>query len=807
MRKRLIRALVVLVLLLVVVMAGLVGAGWWTLRASLPQLSGEIVVPGVAVQVVIQRDVLGVPTLRAKNRKDLAFATGFLHGQERFFQMDLLRRNSAGELAELVGPAVLDQDRKVRVHRFRHVAELVSNSAPAEDRELTQAYADGVNAGLGALGARPFEYWLLGTKPAPWQPTDTILAMFSMYLDLQGADHVDEAMYGLMRDLLPPPMYEFLAPRGTSWDAPIDGGTLPVAALPGPEVFDLRRTPQATAAAAAPPEEPQQASISTFFDGFSPGSNNWAVAGTHTKHGGAIVADDMHLGIRVPNIWYRASFVWADSDGQERRITGVTLPGTPAMVVGSNTHIAWGFTNSEGDWADLVVLEPDPNVPDAYLTPDGPKKLERHQEIIHVRGGRDETVEVISTIWGPVIDTDHRGRRRALRWVAHDPDGVNLNLLHMERATSLEEALDRANRCGSPAQNFVVAAADGRIAWTILGRIPRRHGFDGRVPTSWADGTHRWDGWLEPSEYPRVVDPPSGKIWTANARVVSGEMLAKLGDGGYDLGARAGQIRDDLLALEQASEESMLAIQLDDEARFLRRWQELLMKVLAAEGNQDPRRQEFRRFVESWGQRAAVDSVGFRLVREFRLRAAKRALEPLAEVCRAANPKFNLMRLGMSEDPAWRLVSEQPPHLLDAARYPTWNDLLIATVDEIIAEATAGGAKLADHTWGKYNTTRIQHPLSLAVPALSQWLDMPSEPLAGDSANMPRIQRPDSGASERMAVSPGREEQGYFHMPGGQSGHPLSPHYGDGHAAWARGQRTPFLPGPVANTLFLTPSR
>jgi penicillin amidase len=476
------------------------------------------------------------------------------------------------------------------------------------------------------------------------------------------------------------------------------------------------------------------------------------------------------------------------------------------MVVGSNGQIAWGFTNSEGDWADLVVIEPDPADAESYLTPDGPKKFERHEEIIHVAGKPDERLEILSTIWGPVIDTDHSGRRRALRWVAHDPEGVNMNLLHMEAVNSLEEALDLANRCGSPAQNFVVAHSDGRIAWTILGRIPRRYGFDGRLPTSWADGRHRWDGWLEPSEYPRVVNPDSGLIWTANARVVGGEMLARLGDGGYDLGARAGQIRDDLQSLDTAGEQDMLAIQGDDRAKFLERWQQLLLGLLssqAIDGNDG--RAELRRHVDKWGGRAAVDSVGFRLVREFRLKAMRRALDPLTSVCRAAQPDFNLMRLGMCEDPAWRLLSEQPPHLLDP-RYAAWNDLMLDVVDELIAQATAEGGTLADYTWGKHNTARIQHPLSLAEPRLSSWLDMPREPLAGDSANMPRIQLPAAGASERMAVSPGKEQEGYFHMPCGQSGHPLSPYYRNGHSAWVKLERTPFLPGPVMNTLFLTPA-
>ncbi|HSB62091.1 MAG TPA: penicillin acylase family protein, partial [Vicinamibacteria bacterium] len=514
-------------------------------------------------------------------------------------------------------------------------------------------------------------------------------------------------------------------------------------------------------------------------------------------------ADDMHLQITVPNVWYRASLAWRDG-GVEREVTGVTLPGVPGVVVGSNTHVAWAFTNSGGDWADLVVLEPVPGDPEAYLTPLGPRRLERVVERIRVKGGAEETLEVLETVWGPVVDEDHRGRRRALRWVAHDEEGVNLALSRLEGARTLAEALEAANRAGPPAQNFVAADRDGHIGWTIAGRIPRRVGFDGRLPASWADGRRRWDGWLEPSEYPRVVDPPSGRIWTANARVVDGEMLRKIGYGDYDLGARAGQIRDDLLATSRATPEDMLKVQIDDRALFLSRWRDLLLKTLdPAAVASDPRRAEMRGFVEDWGGRASVGSVGYRIVREFRTTVAERALESLTAPCRAADPRFDWGRIPFYEGPLWTLVSERPPNLLDP-RHPSWEDLLLAAADEVLGALTRDGARLADQTWGRRNTARIRHPLTRVVPSLGRLLDMPRDPLPGDS-NMPRAQGPENGASERLAVSPGREAEGLFHMPGGQSGHPLSPNYADGHSAWVKGEPRPFLPGPPAHVLVLRP--
>jgi penicillin amidase len=363
----------------------------------------------------------------------------------------------------------------------------------------------------------------------------------------------------------------------------------------------------------------------------------------------------------------------------------------------------------------------------------------------------------------------------------------------------------RAARAGIPPQNFVCGDSAGRIAWTIIGRIPRRQGLSGREPESWADGARRWDGWLDPAEYPRVLDPPSGKLWSANSRMVDGEMLARIGETGYDLGARQQQIRDALLKLDKATLEDMRAIQLDDRALFMARWRDLLLRTLdAAAVAHDPRRAEFRRLVESWGGRASVDSAGYRLVRAFRGTLAEEVFGAVTARCRAADARFDYAgQVWRFEGPLWALVTQRPAHFL-APRHPTWDARLLAAVDRTIAVLLEGGGALADRTWGERNTTRVQHPLSMAVPSLERWLDMPRLPLPGDS-HLPRFQSVRAGASERMAVSPGRESEGYFHMPAGQSGHPLSPNYGDGHRAWATGEATPFLPGPPVHTLTLRP--
>jgi penicillin amidase len=701
----------------------------------------------------------------------------------------------------------------VRLHRFRARATRVLATATPDSRALVEAYTGGVNDGLASLRRAPFEYLALRGRPEPWRAEDTVLVLLAMFLQLHDDEGRRERTLGVMSDILPPALFDFLAPRGTEWDAPLTCGALAIAPLPGAEVYDLR--PREGVARRALPGAPgsARATDADRFDLPPAGSNNWAVAGRLTADGGAILANDMHLGLQVPNIWYRAAFAWPEGDGaasagpgrRERRVAGVTLPGTPVLVAGSTGDIAWGYTNTMGDWNDVVVIETDPADPETYRTPEGPRRLEHHAETIAVKGAAAATLDVVETIWGPVIGSDHRGRPLALRWVAHDPEAVNLDLWLLERARGVEEAVTIAAGLGIPAQNFVVADSAGRIAWTVAGRIPRRRGFDGRLPGSWADGTRRWDGWLDPRDYPRIVDPPSGRLWTANARVVDGAALAVLGDDGYDLGARARQIRDDLMAIGRATPGDMLAVQLDDRALFLERWRVLLAGVLTdAAVAASPVRAEARRLLEStWTGHASVDSVAFRIVRGFRSILAAEVFETITAACQEVDPEFRYGRVGQREGPLWRLVTERPAHLL-GPRYATWDEQFLAALDRLLADLTRGGAPLATRTWGLRNTAAIRHPLSQAVPRLSSWLDMPADPLPGDDA-MPRVQAPDMGPSERFAVSPGREEAGYLHMPGGQSGHPLSPHYRDGHAAWVRGEATPFLPGPAVHVLTLVP--
>ncbi len=774
-----------------VILMAVIGAGL-ALHASLPRLDGEVPLAGLGAPVEVERDAAGVPTVRGSSREDVARALGFVHAQERFFQMDLQRRRASGEMAEIFGPQAAGWDVRVRVHRLGDVARRAVLMEDSEGRALLQAYAEGVNAGLADLDERPFEYLVLRTDTRPWVPEDTILVVLSMFLRLNSWGGERELGLSALADVLPPELYNFLITQGTEFDAPMLGEAFQTPEIPGPEVLDLRSAVSADEAVDAPEDVP------------APGSNGWALAGSRTGHGGAILASDMHLGLMVPNTWYRARLRWEDpSSGRSWDVTGVTLAGTPFVVAGSNGRVAWSFTNSFGDWVDVVPIEPLGHR--AYRGQDGPMEYEQWTEMISVAGAEPIEAEFTRTEWGPVIGEDHHHRPVALRWTAHFPEAVGTGLRYLETAGDVDEAMDVAVTAGIPPQNLMVVDSSGSIGWTIAGRIPNWVGC-GSAGTSVETGDPcRWDGWLEAEDYPRILRPSSGQVWTANARVVDGEWLDLIGDGGYMLGARAAQIRDGLTDLAGAGEMEMLELQLDDRALFLRWWQELLVETLDSGAIADnEERTGLLSVAKGWSGRAAVDDPGFRMVRAFRVYVRPLVLDPLFEVCSEVEGPCGWEILGQREGPVRRLLTERPHHLLNP-HFESWHHLLLAAADRVIKDFSAEGSSIADHPWGERNTVRIRHPLSSSLPDwVARSLDMAPVALLGDD-HMPRVQSLSYGASERFVVSPGREADGFFHMPCGQSGHPLSPYYRAGHLDWVEGRPSPFLPGPTEWRMELRP--
>ncbi|MDX3773270.1 penicillin acylase family protein [Chromatiaceae bacterium AAb-1] len=767
--------------LFILAVATLYGA----LRLSLPDYQGEHTA-AVASNTLLQRDQLGYLTVKAADRSDAAYALGYAHAQERFFQMDLSRRNAAGELAELFGSIALPADIRQRQHRFRERARQALEHFTLPELELLSTYTRGVNDGLSSLTLPPFEYWLLQQQPQPWQETDSLLIIYSMYLELQGELGRDEYAMTLLENTLPAEWLTFLQQHSADWQAAIDNSTvqpIPVPDTPYPSVLRALTA----------------CHDCLLKDSTDIGSNNFAVSGQLTPHGSAILADDMHLGIRVPGTWYKAQLNWRENSVLHQ-VTGLSMPGTPAIVVGSNGKIAWGFTNSTADWHDLVkvTLSDDGK---RYKTADGWQPLIYHYDSIKVKNGPDHALQLPETQWGPLLKFGN-GMSYALHWAGYARTAVNFKLMQLEKVTNVAQALEIGPATGIPAQNLLVADRQGNIGWTIMGQIPRRQLTDWDTAQDWTDNQNYWDGYIDPQQQPKLINPESGRLWTANARTVGGDMYQLLGNGGYDLGARSWQIRDGLFAHDVLDEQLLHKIQLDNRAIMLERWKKLLLSILTPEIIQEHQLQQYRQFIVQSSHAAATDAVGYTLVRTFRETTLQLLFAPLSAYLeqhgsRSLDLKYSL------ETPGWALLQQRRPDTLPE-QFSDWDELLLTALLQSQARLQQHDTPLKQAQWGKQNLANIKHPLSSAIPVLGGWLNMPASELAGDS-HMPRVQRPASGQSQRMVVAPGQEQLGILTIPAGQSGHPLSPFYRADHQYWLNEVPLPFLPGERKYQLTLVP--
>ncbi len=795
-------------LVLVLVMSAFV---YFSLRASLPKLDGEVSMAKLSQAVTVSRDLRGTATIGAANLTDAMRSLGFIHAQERFFEMDLARRSAAGELSALLGKATISMDKEKRVHRFRHRMESRWQTLPAADASgasLLTAYTEGVNAGLAALNAKPWQYSLLQAPPQPWTEVDSLLVMCEMLYMLQAKPIDDAYKNAVLREKLSTPLFAWMRPLGGTWDAAFDGSVIPPVPMPGADQINVRNNVRNNVS--NPPSKNNAITTASHdAEHLFVGSNAWSIGGALTTHGSAMLANDMHLGHSVPNIWFRAQIEITDSNNVMTRLVGVTLPGLPALVVGSNGNIAWGFTNSYGKWFDWVPL---PATEEATL----------QIETIQVKGGDAIKLAVRESRFGPVLKVRNK-QRYALNWLGHRSEAINLNLSKMAMAKTVDEALPLAQLSGGPHQNIFIVDKAGHNAWTIMGKMAIRSTHATSPNSGIRAGFAAIDAldgdWLPTTQYPAIKDPADHRLWSGNNRQLSGAGGGLIGEGGFDLGARGQQIRDRLREKDKFDEVALHNIGLDTEARFLKRWAQKASD--AAEANRAlnqtaPNALAAIKALKSWNGHADVDQAGYWIAQSFRLKvldalwASWIAATPAAR----ASPDINSNSESDSAqgDPemdwdhrfeyaAWQAISSEAPHLLPL-HYTTWNAFLSAKLGDATTQLLATNASLAEATWGKRNTTKITHPIARAVPQLGYFLNMPAAQLSGDN-HMPKVAAPSFGASERLVVAPGHEEAAIMTMPGGQSGHPLSPFYGAGHQDWVEGKPAPLLAGEAKYRLVL----
>ena len=518
------------------------------MRQNLPQLDGPLAVYGLAAPVTVERDARGVPHIRAGSMDDLVFAQGFVTAQDRLWQMDLLRRHAAGQLAAILGRPLLEHDRLQRTLQLRAAADRAIAVLPADQRHWLEVYARGVNASIAAQRDRlPIEFHLLAYRPAPWTPRDSILVELVMFQDLTTGFPAKLARESLAAHLSPELIAD-LYPVG-SWRDHVPGQPMPNVSAPQPEFNDIpldesqSRLRRPSPAATTSPSDllSLNQTLALFHAPCSAcvaGSNAWAVSGSRTASGKPLLSNDMHLSLSVPELWYEADLEAANPAPLAAfHAAGVTLPGTPFVIAGHNDHVAWGFTNLGADVQDLIIEHTRGTSSGAeFQTASGAWLPVRYQtEVIQVRGGTNVILDVPLTRHGdtdtPIVSSvfpDSNERRSiSLLWTIYDPANLTDPFFAVDSAADWPSMLVAFADWGGPAQNLIYADDQGHIAYHALGRIPIRGDANNPsplspVPTDVAAPdapAHEWAGYIPFDQLPQAFDPPDGALATANARV------------------------------------------------------------------------------------------------------------------------------------------------------------------------------------------------------------------------------------------------------------------------------------------------
>lgn len=750
-------------------------------RASLAALEGDAKLGGLSAPVRVERDAIGATRYVAADLLDAVRAQGYVHAQERFAQMDTMRRAAAGRLAELVGKPALQTDINARTVGFHLAAERALGALPERHRVLLDAYSAGVNEGLAAMGGPPPEHRILGVEPEAWAAIDCVHVAYALSAVLLTGHYGEVSNATLERAYSDDPaMLAFLQPVTTRFDALADG------------VRDYTPLPIPPAGVGADPDAPDIQEPPAPL-----GSNNFAVGGVRTGDGRAILAGDMHLALTMPPVWRHEQLIFGD-----RFAAGVALPGAPGIVAGSNGRIAWAFTNVTGDFSDYAVVELDPENEMKHRVSGRWEDISEREEIIRLRGGGIERVVVKDTSWGPIVDETPGGKPLALRRTDIAPEPINFVLLDFATARTLEEGMAAAHAWRGPAQNVLLAESTGRIAWTISGYIPKRRGGSGRTPLLLSEG-QGWDGPLDESLRPVIIDPPNGALATANNRAAPAGIAPLLG-WQWDLGARAARVHDLIDAHESAiDEEALLQIQLDTRVEVYAAVRPYILSAIDVDDS-DRRLRYARSIIERWNGHADADNTEYRLVRWTSLRVLEGAMRAVFAPVHGFDEGWSPGSPLNYTEPALRVLDEQPLSYLPRG-VASWRELIRRSVRRALDDIRESDDPRIEAPWGERVALRMSHPLSGALQWLRPELDMPSHPQHGDVLAV-RVATRSIGASQRMVVSPGHEEDGIFHMPGGQSGHPFSPHYRSGHEAWRDGSVRPFLPGPTRHRLVLSPA-
>lgn len=729
-------------------------------RGSVPELNGEAPLPGLSAAVTVETAENGVPTLRAASMRDAYRALGYLHARDRMFQMEMTRRIGSGRVSELIGERGLGIDRFMRTLGLAEHARETMARLPATIRADFEAYEAGVNAWLQNRETYlPVSFQILWHEPEPWTVADSILWGKLMAFRLSG-DYRSERRRARLLERLSPERLEQLLPAHDK------GGPITLS----PEVRQALRV--------LPPTPKGLGKLEA--------SNAWVVAAKHGKTDAPILANDPHLDLGLPGVWYPVRI-----ETPELTVTGVTAPGVPLHVLGHNGHIAWGMTTTYADTMDLVAIIEDPKDPTRYLTADGPHSYNSNQEKIVVRGDDEvRTVEVRGTIFGPVLPGPSGSPRTALQWTALDSDERTPVALHaLNRARDWDDFLIALKDFGAPIQNLFFASSDGDIGVAVPGMLPlRAEGHTGTLPLASTDARAKWLGISRRSPSHALLNPASGRIHNANNRVVPPLRVPQVAMR-FQPPDRALRLYDAMFPTPPSTPKAHADLQTDSLSYAAKRLVPLFLEQLP-EGSLTA---EARTILGNWDYR----------------------MDPsLAAPALYAAWHNSLFTVLVGDDIGPENIGAVPvdPAFLERALSGIggWCDdkrtdvvedcgtaLSTALEDAFTELFEKLGPDPSAWRWGDLHRAPMGHRILDFVPILG---DIASQPVAtpgGDHTlnrgQMPGVGAPVPyahvhGAGLRAVYDLSNFDQSLFAIAGGVSGNPASPYYGNLVAEWAAGR-------------------
>ena len=811
-----------LCLILLIVIAAGVGVLWLRAAAlaALPVLDGDRHLAGPGLQaltepVTVRRDAHGVPHIEGASQHDLLLAQGYVTAQDRLWQMDTYRRNADGTLSEILGPSLVKHDEAQRVLQFAKTAQRIYTSMPPADRARLDDYARGVNLFIAEAerdGTLPVEFRLLMYRPQPWTGVDSVSVglMIVQMLDTHWPTKLSRAR--IAAKLNNPRLVTDLYPVGSWRDRPPTGILLDLSqphAEPAPdknsdededEPAETRALPPNGNPASKLPEPLETRALLALLglptcDGCAAGSNNWVISGKHTASGKAMLSNDMHLTLMVPNIWYMA-----DLSAPGFHAAGVTLPGLPFVVAGHNEHVAWGFTALLGDVQDVYDEKLDGK--GNYLAQDGTwKSLSVDHEVIHVRGGRDVRLDVQSTEHGPLLNPilTKDGSPVALKWTLYDPAFNAIPLYQLDTAANWSDFSAALRTWSWPSQNIVYADDQGHIAYHAVGQIPIRPAGLADVPI--ADSAHQWRGYIPFDDLPSAVDPPSGFLATANSRVTTDSTKYPIADEWIDP-YRAERIYKMLDGRNGLRPQDSLAVQTDIYSEMDQEFGRRLAYAIDHTDGVDARLRQAADLMRSWDGKLTTDSAAASVVTRARLALWPLILEPKlgkdADDYHWEESNFAEEEIVMHAKPDWL-----PPS------YKNWDALLTEAVRKGMEDGKAP-ADISKWTYGSWHVVDLEHPLAGYLPWIGRIGGMGPQPQSGDTISVKQVGR-DFGPSQRFTMDWSNVDGSTENIVLGESSDPYSQYFRDQWNDWYRGTTfaLPFSSAAVAaqtrHTLRLEP--